>query len=46
MSMVIDLIGQINCHVIGCKTRNLVPARESTVGSGTTRLWLVLPLEF
>ena len=21
MSLVIDLIGQLNCHVIGCKTR-------------------------
>ena len=23
MSLVIDLIGQLNCHVIGCKTRLL-----------------------
>ena len=23
MSLVIDLIGQLNCHVTGCKTRKL-----------------------
>ena len=23
MSLVIDLIGQLNCHVIGCKTRKV-----------------------
>ena len=23
MSLVIDLIGQLNCHVIGCKARKM-----------------------
>ena len=28
MSLVIDLIGQLNCHVIGCKTaQNCIPVR-------------------
>ena len=27
MSLVIDLIGQLNCHVIGCKTRNSLLVR-------------------
>ena len=27
MSLVIDLIGQLNCHVIGCKTRKSLSVR-------------------
>ena len=39
MSLVIDLIGQLNCHVIGCHS----PPATSTTSSGLTLLLTVWP---